>query len=252
MEMNSNIEIIRIDETGSTNSWLLEHPANDSDCIMRVVSAGFQTNGRGQKGNTWESEREKNLLFSIQCHPQFTDAGNQFCLSEAISMAIVDTLSETDDEIAENISVKWPNDIYWKNMKLAGILIENSIQGHCLSESIIGVGLNVNQQTFLSNAPNPISLANIIRRDTDRNSLLELIITRFFGYYSLLAEGRAAELHDKYMSHLFRRRGMYRYRDAGGEFMASIGHVDSNGILTLVDEEGRTRKYEFKQVSCIL
>ena len=121
-----------------------------------VVSTYNQTAGRGQRGNSWESEPHKNLTFSVLLKPQHIIAREQFYISEIVSVAIVNTLRKYI--IDQPIAIKWPNDIYVNDDKICGILIENTLSGYSISQSIAGIGININQQTFLSNAPNPISL----------------------------------------------------------------------------------------------
>ena len=154
--------------------------------------------------------------------------------------------------IAKDFSVKWPNDIYWKNKKIAGILIENVLQGSNILDSVIGVGLNVNQKVFVSNAPNPVSLYNITGKKINRDDLLEMIVDEFIQQMDNLRNGNHYSVDEEYHRHLFRRDGFYRYRDSQGEFSARIDHVRSDGHLVLVDNEGKTRQYEFKEVSIIL
>ena len=122
-----------------------------------VVWAEYQTAGRGCGTNQWESERGKNLTFSILIHPKDLPATQQFHISMAISLAICEAL----EQYIGDVSIKWPNDIYWRNGKIGGILIENTLKGSIIMESIIGVGLNVNQRIFKSNAPNPVSMWQI-------------------------------------------------------------------------------------------
>ena len=157
-------KIIHIDETDSTNRWLREQGGEED----MVVWADFQTAGRGQGTNKWESEQGKNLLFSILLHPKDIPANKQFAISMQVSLAICEALGERIGDL----SIKWPNDIYWRNAKICGILIENRLQGSRIRDSIIGVGLNVNQRQFHSDAPNPVSLWQICEQETDREQLL--------------------------------------------------------------------------------
>ena len=139
-----------------------------------VVVADNQTEGRGCGTNRWESERGQNLLFSLMIHPENLPANQQFQISMAISLAIIDALGQ----MVGDLSIKWPNDIYWRNGKLAGILIENTLKGNLIKDSIIGVGLNVNQRKFHSDAPNPVSLWQITGQETNREQLLKDILQR--------------------------------------------------------------------------
>ncbi len=157
-------KIIHIDETDSTNRWLREQGGEEDV----VVWADYQTAGKGQGTNSWESERGKNLTFSVLLHPQDIPANKQFSISMLVSLALCEALGQHIGDL----SIKWPNDIYWRNAKIAGILIEHRISGSLIRDSIIGIGLNVNQRHFLSDAPNPVSLWQICEQDTDREMLL--------------------------------------------------------------------------------
>jgi BirA family biotin operon repressor/biotin-[acetyl-CoA-carboxylase] ligase len=236
-----NWEIIHIGETDSTNQWLKDHTEGQTPC---VVVADFQTAGRGCGTNTWESEQGKNLLFSVMLHPENLPANKQFQISMAISLAIVDAVGQ----LVGDLSIKWPNDIYWRNGKLAGILIENRLQGTLIKDSIIGVGLNVNQREFKSKAPNPVSLWQITGQETDREQLLQDILERLERYMapSNLPNGEA------YRKKLYRRKGFHPYTDKDGAFMAEIAGVEADGHLLLIDDNGQQRRYAFKEVTFII
>lgn len=235
-------KIIHIDETDSTNRWLRAYQQTADDNLQCVaVWTDFQTAGRGCGSNTWESERGQNLLFSLLIHPQMLPANRQFHISMAISLAICEVL---DQQIGD-VSIKWPNDIYWRNGKLAGILIENQLQGSTIRDSIIGVGINVNQQRFLSNAPNPVSLFQIHGQQTSRQYLLNDILQAFD---RLMGQ----DLKDAYRARLYRRRGFHPYADAKEAFMAEIADVEADGHLCLRDDHGQVRRYAFKEVSFVI
>ena len=233
-----NWEIIHIDETDSTNQWLKDHTEGQTPC---VVVADFQTAGRGCGTNTWESERGKNLLFSVMLHPENLPANKQFQISMAISLAIVDAVGQ----LVGDLSIKWPNDIYWRNGKLAGILIENTLKGNLIKDCIMGVGLNVNQRAFHSDAPNPVSLWQITGQETDREQLLQEILKS-------LDVLLATDIKDRYMKMLYRRKGFHPYTDKDGVFMAEIVGVEDDGHLLLNDEDGLQRRYAFKEVQFII
>ena len=205
-----------------------------------MVWADYQTAGRGQGTNTWESERGKNLTFSILLHPVDLPANRQFLLSMQVSLAICEALGEHIGDL----SIKWPNDIYWRNAKIAGILIENSLQGSVIRDSIVGVGLNVNQRQFMSDAPNPISLWQICEHETDREQLLKDIL-------AALDRLLGQEVRERYLSMLYRRKGFHPYVDKDGAFMAELEDVEDDGHLLLCDDSGGRRRYAFKEVTFI-
>jgi biotin-(acetyl-CoA carboxylase) ligase len=146
--------LVALDETASTNQYLSQlcNQLQESVAELTTVTAEFQTAGKGQRGNTWEAEEGKNLLFSFVLYPSFLEARRQFILSQIVSLAIKEELSRWSDEI----TIKWPNDIYWKDKKICGILIENDLSGHHIRRSIAGIGININQEVFNSDAPNPV------------------------------------------------------------------------------------------------
>ena len=230
-------KIVHIAQTNSTNQWLREQGGEED----MVVWADYQTAGRGQGSNHWESERGKNLTFSMLIHPQGIPANRQFSISMAVSLAICEALGQHIGDL----SIKWPNDIYWRNGKICGILIENTLHGTMIRDCIIGVGLNVNQRTFLSDAPNPVSLWQICEYETDCELLLKGIL-RSFGKYL------GQDVKEQYISMLYRRRGFHPYADQQGAFMAEIVDVEDDGHLLLRDDNGLQRRYAFKEVTYII
>ena len=233
---------IHISETDSTNRWLRERKAFTGDGAEpdMVVVADYQTAGRGCGTNSWESERGSNLLFSILLHPNGIKANQQFLISEMIALALAETIAK---RVGEGVSIKWPNDIYWHDRKLCGILIEQRLSGDSIVESIIGVGLNVNQTVFVSNAPNPVSIKQITGQETDRKELLEEILQGVQGVQGV---------HQRFLERLYRRDGFHRYSDKDGEFEASLSTVRPDGTLVLTDRTGRQREYAFKEVQYLI
>ena len=236
---------IRLKETDSTNRYLRElatkgQALNDDE--MCVVTADYQTAGRGCGTNRWESERGQNLLFSLLCQPKGIAPSRQFHLSMMISVAVADVLSRYVD----GVSIKWPNDIYVGDGKIAGILIECRVLAGQLCDCLIGVGLNVNQTVFLSDAPNPVSLRQLTGREHDREHLLKEILDAFERLFNS-HDGEA--LSTKYKSLLYRRTGSWQYADSEGVFNARQLDVTDEGLLVLLDEEGRERRYAFKEVA---
>jgi BirA family biotin operon repressor/biotin-[acetyl-CoA-carboxylase] ligase len=245
--MNQTVSIREfLEETVSTNSWLKEHRTKED----RVVWTDYQTAGRGCGSNSWESERGKNLLFSVLCHPTGINASCQFLLLEAMAVAVKEVV---DNCIAEGtVTVKWPNDIYWNDRKLGGTLTECGLSGGHLQWCIIGTGINVNQTLFTSDAPNPVSLAQICGCNMEREPLLEKIIALFYQNLKLLEQGGTDLLQKKYMEALYRREGFHAYRDVHGTFNAEIQTVLPDGMLLLCDDCGQMRRYLFKEVQFIV
>lgn len=245
---NFPVPLIHIRETDSTNCYLQTLCNKQKVENLTTVVADFQTSGRGQRGNSWESDPEKNLLFSFVLYPEFLEARRQFLLSQIISLAIKEEL----DSYTPDISVKWPNDIYWKESKICGMLIENDLMGRHINRSIAGIGININQESFVSPAPNPVSLQQITRKQYSIFEILGNIMLRIHSYYDLLRKDNTELITNHYEKSLFRKEGFHRYRDAGSEFLARIIRVEPDGKLILEDEVRRERGYMFKEVEYIL
>lgn len=250
-----DVKRIHRNEVTSTNTYVKELLNEGIELPdLTVVEAEYQTGGRGQQGNSWESERGKNLTFSFVCHPTFLEATHQFVLSQAIAVAVYRTLSDLTD----GISIKWPNDIYWNNRKICGILIECNLMGSTIKDCIIGTGININQTEFRSDAPNPVSLAQITGFTFNRQHILDGVVQQFKELYEKLKETPrppigGEPLKSEYMQHLYRREGFYQYQEPKGEpFEAAIEDVETMGHLVLRRCDGSLRKYEFKEIKYIL
>ena len=230
-------KIVHIDETDSTNRWLREQGGEEN----MVVWADYQTAGRGCGTNHWESERGKNLTFSMLLHPHDVPAQKQFRISRAISLAICKALGQHIGDL----SIKWPNDIYWRDGKIGGILIEVTLLGNKVKDCIIGIGLNINQRVFRSDAPNPVSMWQICEQETDCEQLLQEILQAFQEYM-------CKSNKDEYQSMLYRRKGFHPYADKDGAFMAEIIDVEDDGHLLLRDDNGQLRRYAFKEVTFVI
>lgn len=246
--MNDYIEI-HLENISSTSTYLkqLNDISNLGD--TSYVVASYQSTGRGQRGNAWESEPGQNLLFSVLLKPHNVRATSQFVISQFISLAIKDVL----DNFTDSVTIKWPNDIYWRDKKIAGILIENQIIGDKLNNSIIGIGLNINQTKFYSDAPNPISLSQINQQNYDIDDIMHEIRKRILFYYNLLDDWAGFDIiRDRYMKSLFRKDGEYLFEDNSGVFKASINDIKDTGVLSLKLKSGEIRQYSFKEVRFVL
>ena len=234
-----------LEETDSTNDFLRQYtPGEDED--MTVVWTDFQRKGRGQGSNQWESEAGKNLTFSVLIHPDKVRAQDQYIISMAVAETMHRFLSGMVDAA---IQIKWPNDIYVGDSKIGGILIENHLSGEHIKDCIIGIGLNVNQTVFVSDAPNPISMRMIDDREWNREEVLQGLISELVWQFQHF---RFDIIRKKYRRHLYRREGFYPYRDAEGEFEAEMLEVENDGHLILLDTQGRQRRYAFKEVAYVI
>ena len=224
-----------IEQTNSTNTLLKELIAKGQEPVF--IYAGYQTAGRGQTGNSWESEKGKNLICSILLPPN----KNLYFLNIAVSVAILRLFDEP-------LTIKWPNDIYWKDKKLAGILLENAIIGNEVKYTIAGIGLNVNQTEFVSDAPNPVSLKQISGKEYAIDPLMQDLLE---AVHTVLNEPEEA-VWSEYKAHLYRREGYWPFADHNGTFEAQIEDVLPSGEIVLRDKNGQLHTYGFKQIKYIL
>ena len=242
------MNIIRIKETDSTILELGRMIAAGSLEDGTVVVAENQTAGRGQAGNSWESEPGKNLLFSVVFFPEFLNVEHCFLLSKLTANSIKQVL----DTYISDITIKWPNDIYYKDKKITGILLENHITDNRVSQVIVGAGINVNQEVFTSEAPNPVSLKQILGVDMDIDFILKEVVEKMHSSYEALKNGDSDSITRYYHESLYRKSGMHVFSDKNGRFTARIDSVADYGGLSLITENGETREYFFKEVSFVI
>lgn len=237
---------IQLPEARSTNTYLSTIASTTAHGT--VVYTLRQTAGRGQRGNSWESEDGKNITLSMLIRPSVAPS-QQFFISEAAALAVARTL---DKYIADGgVSVKWPNDVYWHDKKICGMLIEHSLSGGRINSSILGIGVNINQQQFLSDAPNPVSLWQIIGRETPLEEVLHTLCDTLLSLEDSLPENAEA-LHREFLGRLYRGEGEHPFRSQGVVFNASIVNVAPDGILSLRLSDGSIRKYAFKEVEFVI
>ncbi len=238
-------KIICLDEIDSTNRFL--HDYTGAEPVV-VTTARHQTAGRGQGGNHWEDHADANLLFSILIHPDTIPVDRQFVVAMADALALREALSA----YADDVLLKWPNDIYWHHRKLSGTLIETALSGGRLRRMIIGTGININQHHFDSDAPNPVSLCQILGHEVSVSEVLDRVLAAFGRYYDRVRTGDYEGISREYHAALYRRTGLWPYRDGGGVFWARTVGVQPDGHLQLRDTDGRLRQYGFREVSFIL
>ncbi len=249
MELLSKNRLIeRVEVVDSTNSYLKKLVYDQRPEEGSMVIAEFQSAGRGQMGNGWSSEVGKNLLLSIVIYPDGLLANEQFIISRMASLAVKNCL----DQFVDDIRIKWPNDIFWKDKKIAGMLIENDVQGKYIQNSVIGIGININQQGFPEDLPNPVSLWQITGTDNDIDNIADIFVREFFLLYREFQDGKTTQIEDEYMLDLYRVNDYYWFKDEGGSFKAKIKEVMPSGHLVLETmDEGDLRQYAFKEVSFI-
>lgn len=234
----------RIHEIGSTNNYAATQLLTKRPPEGAVFIADSQVDGRGQDSNKWESEPNKNLTFSIIIYPDFLEITRQFEISKAISLGVADFLKE----MADNVSIKWPNDIYVGKRKVAGILIENSIRTNKIYSCIIGIGLNINQRIFTSDAPNPVSLSQITGKDYNLNDFLSCLCRKIDIRYRQLRDREFRRIDDDYTEMLYQLSAWSLYSDGNVDFEGKILGVDQIGQLRIENRAGEINKFQFKEV----
>ncbi|MBN2635607.1 MAG: biotin--[acetyl-CoA-carboxylase] ligase [Prolixibacteraceae bacterium] len=245
----NNKKIIVVSEVESTNNYanrlILSEAAEDGT----VVLAHYQTRGKGQLGNSWESEPDKNLLMSLIWFPKFLPATQQFLISKVVSLAITDVIQN----YVEDCTIKWPNDIYIGNKKLAGILIENSVKGSNLFTSIIGIGMNINQEQFISDAPNPVSLKQVTGNSYEISVVLEEILKRLDFWYKKLMNKNLQEIDETYFSRLYRSKQWSLFSEPGkSPFEGRITGIGKFGQLQLQLRDKTMHEYMFKEIEFVM
>ncbi len=240
-------QIIRVDKLDSTNLYALQLLESTNPSDGTVVMALSQTEGRGQQANSWESEDCKNLTISLILRPNFVFAQDQFQISMLISLGVSDYLKTH----TENVNIKWPNDIYVNNKKIAGILIEQSIMGDYLSYSICGIGLNINQQKFISDAPNPTSLNLLTNKTYNLEDELTKLLASIENRYLQVKNGNVQQLEQEYLNALYWINERHTFEDEKEQFSGQIIGISEFGQLQIKDENKTIRTYNFKEVSFI-
>ena len=215
-------ETIHLAETDSTNRWLKEH-GDERDLL---VWTDYQTAGRGCGTNTWESERGMNLLFSLLLHPSKVPANEQFILSMANALALRDTLTD----YINDVKIKWPNDIYWRDSKIAGTLIQ-----------------------FRSDAPNPVSLCQILGHEVDREEVLQKVVANIAQYMDSLGSNSWDDIRTRYRNHLYRLEETHSFRfNDGAVEQCKLVNVTDDGHLELLRENEEALLLAFKEVQFII
>lgn len=223
---------------------------------MTVYAAKFQTAGRGQRGNRWLSAAGDNLTFSVGMNfgnggmPQIRTA-DQFLISIVTALSVSGYL----DSLGIDSRIKWPNDIYVRDRKICGILIENSLHQGILSSSISGIGLNLSQTEFSPELMNPTSVAALTGKRIPPESALKDFLTIFQKNFSLLtADGGKDVLVNAFVSRMYRldRKELYRDCLSGMEFHGTIKGISEEGLLLVEMPDNSVKKFGFKEISYII
>lgn len=237
----SGFEVWEYEEAGSTNTVAEQLPAGELK-DKQVVLTWKQTQGRGQATNRWESAPGKNIAMTVIFRPERLEAGRQFAILMIGALGCLDFLRRYVD----GVTVKWPNDIYVGDRKISGTLIEHRIGSMYVQTSFCGIGVNINQPEFLSDAPNPVSLFQLTGRELPLKQALEELLECIGKRYEQL--DRYEDLEHDFLANLYRSSGVYDWEDEQGAFRASIVGIDEYGQLILRDEDGKERIYAFKEV----
>lgn len=235
------------DTLDSTNTVALRGISSGKFTRGDVIWADEQTRGKGNGNNHWESEPGKNLTFSLVLTPHFIQPQHQFRITQAISVTLYQTLKALLPK--EKCSIKWPNDLYVNNKKMGGILIQNMIKGNSIQATVAGIGLNINQEIFRSDAPNPVSLIHFTKTDIPLFPLLKDIVAHIMQQMKQLEHNPEwATLNKKYLNALFQKDCWAQYADDKGVFEGKITEVDAYGRLQLLDRSNQLRTYAFKEI----
>jgi BirA family transcriptional regulator, biotin operon repressor / biotin---[acetyl-CoA-carboxylase] ligase len=231
----------------STNVFAQELVSKSKPPEGTAISASFQTAGRGQIGSQWESSAHENIIVSIILYPSFLEATQQFELNRAVALAVRDTLQAY---LSAPVMIKWPNDIYVNDKKICGILIQNTLQGNFIQNSIVGIGINVNQQHFSDQAAKATSLLLETNNSIDLVPLQESLCQNIEFYYLQLKSNKFAALHEKYLSHLYKYNIWSNYKHTEGHyvFKGKIIGVSKAGLLEILQQDNEIVYFDLKQV----
>ncbi len=221
----------------STNAFALDFLSKTNAIEGTVISTKRQTAGRGQRGNYWESEPDKNISLSIILFPKFLVATKQFDLSKIVALAVKDLIQAHCDK---EVKIKWPNDIYIENRKVAGILIQNSLSGVTIKNAVLGIGININQETFLSDAPNPTSLKLETGENFNIDELIKELCKHVEVWYLKLKANQKQSINDAYLNALYRFNEVHNYKivETDEVFQGKIIGIANSGQLKVKTQIG--------------
>lgn len=236
---------LNLTSTNSEASLLIK---NGDPAEGTVIYTDFQTAGKGQPGNRWESEKGKNLLLSIILYPVSVLPEEQFLISMMVSLGLCDLL----DNYSNINKIKWPNDIYAGDGKIAGILIENTIIGGNIGSTVVGTGLNVNQTDFTGNIPNPVSIKRITGKNADRDKVMHELLAALDKRYKQLLYGNRENLRDEYISRLYRFGEWHKFKSGKNSFSGRIAGVTASGKLRIEKRNSNVTEFGFREVDYII
>ena len=242
------MNIIKLDAIDSTNNYLKKIILNEGITDYTIVTAKFQTEGKGQLGTKWESEHSKNLICSVYKKNINIKVQDQFVISALVSLALIKTLGKVN---LSNSYIKWPNDIMSDNKKICGILIENIVKENYIKDAVIGIGLNVNQ-TIFNNLPNATSIKNLIGTSCSKDEILKDLVKNLEYYFNKLDKSSINSIFEKYEDALFRINKPSTFKNSKGEvFSGYIKGVSRLGKLSVMLEDNLVESYDLKEISIL-
>ncbi|OFX18922.1 MAG: biotin--[acetyl-CoA-carboxylase] ligase [Bacteroidetes bacterium GWA2_31_9] len=242
-------QIIHLDSVDSTNNYMKDNLLSNSENEGLIVSCKNQTAGKGQNNNFWESESGKNITISFFIKPKdYIDISDQFKISVFVAVSVFEFINA---HASNNISIKWPNDIYFENKKIAGILIEHSIELNKLESTLIGIGININQEVFKSNAPNPISLKNITNQTFDLDNLINQL-AEILNTNLIILKNNYKTLKDIYLKNLFHKNTFHKYIYKEKNIVAKIIDINNFGHLILETEDGTVIACDMNEIKHVI
>lgn len=223
-----------LDVTDSTNNYAMARVSNGQIGHGYACSARRQTAGKGQRGKDWHTEEGTAIILSAVVEPAHLPPGDQFMLSATVALGALDFFRRY---AGTETSIKWSNDLYWRDRKAGGILIENVLRGNRWSHAVIGIGININEERFPPQLPNPVSLKQITGHHYDVRQLTQELCTCLERRYRQLQPSQYARILAEYTGALFRLNEPARYRNRQGDFRATIKGVKPDGRLLLQTDE---------------
>ena len=243
------MRILKLHTTTSTNSYLKEWIRTNTPDNFTIVLTDEQTQGRGQRGNLWHSEKGKNLIFSMFVKMNKFNIDRQFEFNQVISLAIVNVLKKNHP----SIQIKWPNDIMADSHKIGGILIENTVSNSTLKHSIIGIGLNCNQIKFPASIPNASSLKNLLRKDINLDELFIKISNSIKNHITILENNSTEFFKQEYLENLFLWQKSAWYQDPNqNKFKGKIVGISTEGKLQIKLDSKKIKEFDFKEIKFLL
>ena len=242
------MNIIKLNAIDSTNNYLKKIILDEGISDYTVVTAKFQTEGKGQLGTKWDSEDSKNLICSVYKKDINIKAQDQFVISALVSLALIKTLRKAN---LSNLYIKWPNDIMSDNKKICGILIENIVKENYIKDSVIGIGLNVNQ-TIFNNLPNATSIKNLLGTSYSKDEILNDLVKNIEFFFNELEKASINSIFKTYEDALFRINVPSTFKNSKGDiFSGYIKGVTKLGKLKVMLEDNLIESYDLKEISML-